>query len=221
MLSKKNAKGVMMRTDNLSLDNPVIEQVRLSFTESIQTTIHAADAILSMIAEASEEMVRALLDGHKILLVGNGSSSALAMLFGAVMINRFQQERPSLPALVIGTDLPTVSAITEDYHFSDAYAKQIRALGQPGDILLILSTTGHAPNIINAIKAAHDKNISVIALTGQEEGKLPDYLRETDIAISIPTTSAPRIHEAHLLILHCFADVIDMRLFGTGESNPC
>lgn len=209
-----------MKTDSISLDNPVIEQVRLSFTESIQTTIHAADAILPMIAEASEEIVRALLDGHKILLVGNGSCSALAMLFCAVMINRFQQERPSLPALMIGAELPTVSAITEDYHFSDAYAKQIRALGQPGDVLLILSTTGHAPNIINAIKAAHDKEISIIALTGQEEGKLPDYLREADIEICIPTTSAPRIHEAHLLILHCIANVIDLRLFGTGEPTP-
>src|SRR3989338_226514 len=151
--------------------NNLIERIRSNFTESIQTKINSADAIINIIAEASEEMVQALLEGHKILTCGNGGSACDALHFSSEMLNRFKQERPGLPAIALTADLATITAIGNDYHFSDIFAKQVRALGQSGDLLLAMTTSGNSPNIINAMKAAHDKEMVVIVLTGQEGGK--------------------------------------------------
>lgn len=197
--------------------NNLIERIRLNFTESIQTKINSADSIIHMIAEASEEIVQALLEGHKILSCGNGGSACDAMHFSAEMLNRFKQERPALPAIALTTDTPTLTAIANDYHYSDIFAKQIRAIGQAGDLLLAISTSGNSDNVINAIKAAHDKNMGVIALTGYDGGKIVDYLKERDIEVRVPATDTARIQETHLLIIHCICDIIDFRLFGHGE----
>lgn len=199
------------------LMNNIIERVKQNFTDSIQTKINAADSILNIIAEASEEIVQALLEGHKILTCGNGGSACDAQHFSSQMLNRFKQERPSLPAIALTADMPTLSAIANDYHFSDIFAKQIRALGQAGDLLLAISTSGNSTNVVNAIKAAHDKNMSVIALTGNDGGKILDHLFEKDIEIRVPAVDTARIQETHLLIIHCICDIIDFRLFGQGE----
>lgn len=199
--------------------NSIIERVKLNFTESIQTKIHAADSILNIIAEAGEEMVQALLEGHKILSCGNGGSACDALHFSSEMLNRYKQERPGLPAIALTADIPTLTSIANDYHFSDVFAKQIRAIGQPGDILLAISTSGNSPNILNAIKAAHDKGMGVIALTGYDGGKIVDYLQEKDIEIRVPAYDTPRIQETHILIIHCICDIIDLRLFGNGETT--
>lgn len=199
--------------------NSLIDRIRLNFTESIQTKINSADSILNIIAEASEEIVQALLEGHKILSCGNGGSACDALHFSSEMLNRFKQERPGLPAIALTADIPTLTAIANDYHFSDVFAKQIRAIGQPGDILLAISTSGNSPNIINAIKAAHDKNMNVIALTGYDGGKIVDHLHEKDIEVRVPAYDTARIQETHLLIIHCICDIIDFRLFGHGENN--
>ena len=116
--------------------NSIVERIRLNFTESIQTKINSADSIINIIAEASEEIVQALLEGHKILSCGNGGSACEASRFSSEMLNRFKQERPGLPAIALTCDTSTLTAIGNDYHFSDIFAKQIRALGQPGDLLL-------------------------------------------------------------------------------------
>ncbi len=197
--------------------NIILDRIKLNFTESIQTKINAADSILHMIAGASEEMVQALLEGHKILSCGNGGSACDALHFSSEMLNRFKQERPGLPAIALTADMATLTSIANDFHFSDVFAKQIRALGQPGDLLLAISTSGNSPNIINAIKAAHDKNMGVIALTGHDGGKMVDYLQEKDIEIRVPAYETARIQETHLLIIHCICDIIDFRLFGHGE----
>lgn len=194
--------------------NSITERIRQSFTDSIQTKINAADALNNIIAEAGEEVVQALLEGKKILSCGNGGSACDAMHFSSEMLNRFKQERPGLPAIALVCDMPTLTSISNDYHFSDIFAKQIRALGQAGDILLAISTSGNSPNIINAIKAAHDKNMGVIALTGYDGGKIPDHLQEKDIEIRVPAYDTARIQETHLLIIHCICDIIDFRLFG-------
>lgn len=115
--------------------------------------------------------------------------------------------------------MPTLTAIANDYHFSDIFAKQIRALGQPGDILLVFSTSGNSPNILSAIKAAHDKNMGVIAMTGYDGGKIPDHLLEKDIEVRVPAYETARIQETHLLITHCICDIVDFRLFGHGETS--
>lgn len=194
--------------------NSITDRIRSNFSESIQTKISSADTLINIIAEASEEMVQALLEGHKILSCGNGGSACDAMHFSSEMLNRFKQERPGLPAITLTADMATITSIGNDYHFSDIFAKQVRALGQPGDLLLAISTSGNSANIVNAIKAAHDKNMSVIALTGHDGGKLPDYLQEKDIEIRVPAIETARIQETHLLIIHCICDIIDYRLFG-------
>ena len=197
--------------------NSLIDRIKSNFTESIQTKINTADAILNIIAEASEEIVQALLEGHKILSCGNGGSACEALHFSSEMLNRFQQERPGLPAIALTSDVATLTSIGNDYHFSDIFAKQVRALGQTGDLLLAISTSGNSVNIINAVKAAHDKNMGVIALTGYDGGKIVDHLQEKDIEIRVPAYDTARIQETHLLIIHCICDIIDFRLFGHEE----
>lgn len=197
--------------------NSLIERIKMNFTDSIQTKINAADTILNIVAEASEEMVQALLEGNKILTCGNGGSACDALHFSSEMLNRFKQERPALPAIALTADIPTLTSIANDYHFSDVFAKQIRALGQAGDILLAISTSGNSANILNAIKAAHDKNMVVVALTGFDGGKIVDYLKGKDIEIRVPAYDTARIQETHLLIIHCLCDIIDYRLFGHGD----
>ena len=198
--------------------NSIVERIKSNFTESIQTKINSADTIIHVVAEASEEIVQALLEGNKILSCGNGGSACEALRFSSEMLNRFKQERPGLPALALSSDIPTLTAIANDYHFSDIFAKQIRALGQANDLLLAISTSGNSVNILNAIKAAHDKNMGVIALTGHDGGKIADYLQEKDIEIRVPSFEIARIQETHLLIIHCICDIIDFRLFGHGET---
>lgn len=195
----------------------LIERITANFSESIQTKINAADSILNMIAEAGEEIVQALLEGHKILSCGNGGSACDAMHFSAHMQNRFRQERPALPAIALVSDAPTLTAIANDYHFSDVYAKQVRAIGNEGDILLAISSSGNSINVVNAIKAAHDKQMSIIALTGGDGGKLIEHLYEKDIEIRVPAHDSARVQETHLLIIHCLCDIVDFRLFGHGE----
>jgi D-sedoheptulose 7-phosphate isomerase len=197
--------------------NTITDRIRSHFTDSIQTKINAADSIINVVAEAAEEMVQALVEGCQILSCGNGGSACDALHFSGEMLNRFKQERPPLPAIALTGDVATLTAISNDYHFSDVFAKQIRALGQSGDLLLAISTSGHSANIVNAIKAAHDKNMGVIALTGHDGGKIPEYLKERDIEIRVPAYETSRIQETHLLVIHCICDVIDFRLFNHGE----
>ena len=192
---------------NIEKMNTLTERIRIHFTESIQTKINAADGIINIIAEASEEIVQALLEGHKILSCGNGGSACDALRFSSLMLNRFKHERPGLPAIALTANISTMTAIANDYHFSDVYAKQIRAIGQTGDLLLAISTSGNAANIVNAIRAAHDKNMGVIALTGYDGGKIVDYLQEKDIEIRVPAYDTARIQETHLLIIHCLFDI--------------
>lgn len=197
--------------------NSIIDRIRANFTDSIQTKINSADAIINMIAEASEEIVQALLEGHKILSCGNGGSACDALHFSSQMLNRFKQERPGLPAIALSSDISTMTSIANDYHFSDIFARQIRAIGQSGDVLLALTTSGNSANIVNAIKAAHDKNMGVIALTGYDGGKIVDHLQEKDIEVRVPAYDTARIQETHLLIIHCICDIVDFRLFGHGD----
>ncbi len=197
--------------------NTILERIKHNFSESIQTKINAADILPPSMHAASERVVRCLLDGHKILSCGNGGSACDAMHFSGEMLNRFKHERPSLPAIALTADIATITSIANDYSYHDIFAKQIRALAQPGDLLLAISTSGNSANILNAIKAAHDRQINVIALTGNDGGKIPELLRESDIEIRVPATETARIQETHLLIIHCICDVVDYQLFGHGE----
>jgi D-sedoheptulose 7-phosphate isomerase len=203
-------------TTHTSIDI-IMERIKHNFSESIQTKINTADMLSDILAIACERIVQCLLEGHKIMSCGNGGSACDAMHFSSEMLNRFKHERPGLPAIALTADIATLTSIANDYSYNDIFAKQLKALGHPGDLLLAISTSGNSINVLNAIKAAHDKNINVIALTGGDGGKIPTLLRDDDIEIRIPAHEVARIQETHLLVIHCICDIVDYQLFGHGE----
>lgn len=190
------------------------QRVITLFHESIEAKMHAGEHLAPLIAQASQVIVNALLNEKKILTCGNGISAAQAQIFTACLINRFEQERPSLPALNLGADFTTQTAIASAYSANDIYAKQIRALGHRGDVLLLLTSSGKSSNLLQAISAAHDKDMQVIALTANDGGDIAALLDANDIELRVPLASKPRIHEVHLLTLFCLCDLIDQQLFG-------
>ena len=184
------------------------------FSDSIQTQQEAMTSLCELIEYASQRLVSALLNDKKILACGNGRSATSVQLLSSAMLNQFERDRPSLLVIALTTDTATITAIANDYHFDDVYAKQLRALGQSGDILLVYTDGNHCANIAKAITTAHDKDISVIALTGNNGGMIAPLLYETDIEIRVPSLSNARIQEIHVLITHCLCDLIDHQLFG-------
>ncbi len=193
----------------------MLESIKESFTESIQTQIAAAEALPEPISKAAMVMVQCLLNGNKILCCGNGGSAANAQVFVACLLNRFETERPSLPALAMTADSITLTAIATDYHHDDVFAKQVRAFGQQGDVLLAISATGNCKNILKAMEAAVTRDMSIVALTGEDGGIMAGILGETDVEIRIPSFRVPRIHEVQLITLHTLCDLIDQHLFPT------
>ena len=192
----------------------LVQRVIEKFKESIQLKIQICEQLAPKIVEAADIIVDGLLDEKKILSCGNGGSAADAQHFSAEMLNRFEMERPGLPALALTTDSSTLTSIANDYQFADIFSKQIRALGNPGDILLAISTSGESHNIIHAIDAAHDKEINVIALTGREGGQIADLMQGVDVEIRVSSWSTARIQEVHIMIIHSICDLIDQKLLG-------
>ena len=192
------------------------ERITQHFSDSIDAKIRAADSLPPLIAQASEMMVQSLLNEGKILACGNGGSAGDAQHFVSELLNRYERERPALPAMSLCADSLTLSSIANDTSFHEVFSKQIRALGQQGDILLTISTSGNCPNIVQAIQAAHDRDIQVIALTGKSGGDMARLLHPEDIEIRVPDNSSPRIQEVHTLVIHCLCDLIDEFLF-SGE----
>lgn len=185
------------------------------FHESIQAKMQTGESLAPQIVHASEVMVQALLNENKILTCGNGVCAAQAQILTSCLVNRFEQERPSLPALSLGTDFTTQTAIASDYSINDIYAKQVRSLGQPGDILVVLTTTGNPGNLLQAISAAHDRDIRVVALTGGDGGDAAALLDNRDIELRASLSSRIRVHEVQLLTIFCLCDLIEQQLFGS------
>lgn len=195
----------------------LFQRIKHNFNESVQTKITAAEVLVDPIAQAGELMVQCLLSNHKILSCGNGGSAADAQHFSSEMLNRFEAERPSLPAIALTTDASTVTSIANDYSYNEIFSRQIKGLGANGDILLAISTSGRSKNILNAVDAAHHREMKVIALTGRDGGEIATLLTANDIEILVPTESTARIQETHLLIIHCLCDIIDHQLFKSGK----
>lgn len=185
------------------------------FSDSLQTQEESMNYLTDLIAFASERIVAALLNDKKIISCGIGSSANNAQLLSSALLNRYERERPSLPALALNTDITTITAIAGDSHFDEIFVKQLRALGQSGDILVAYSDGGNTAPIAKTIAAAHDKGISIIALTGKDGGNLYLQLNEKDLELRVPSDSSARIHEVHCLITHCLCDLIDHQLFGS------
>ena len=190
------------------------DHVRNLFGLTIEAKIAMADTLSNKIASSAQRLVNCLLNDGKIFLCGNGGSAANCLHFSSAMLNHFEVERPPLPVITLGTELTSMSAIINDGHADQMFARQIQALGHQQDVLLVLSTTGVAHNLLNAVVAAHDHGMSVIALTGRDGGALAQNLKQDDIELRIVNDSAARIREKHLFILHCFCDLIDQSLFG-------
>lgn len=191
-----------------------IERVQQHFSDSIQTKIKSADQLAESIVAAAETIVTSLLAGHKVLICGNGGSAADAQHFAAELVNRFETERPGLPAIALTTDTSILTSIANDYEYQQIFSRQVRALGHSGDVLIAISTSGNSPNVSAAVQVAQDSQLKVIALTGKQGGELASLIQPEDIEIRVPADNTARIQETHLLILHCLCDLIDKQLFG-------
>jgi DnaA initiator-associating protein len=191
----------------------MVENIKKSFTESIQTKIAAAEALPEHIAKAAKMMIDALIRGNKILTCGNGGSAAAAQDFSSKLMNRYERNRPSLPAIALTTDTSTITAIANDFSFDDIFSKQVKALGQAGDILLAISTNGNSANVINAMQAALKRDMTIVALTGQDGGEMAGFMGENDVEIRVPSSRKARIQEVHMLVNHNLCESIDNALF--------
>lgn len=191
-----------------------VTRVREHFAESIATKQHAIHVVAESIAAAGSLMSQALLDDGKILSCGNGGSAGDAQHFSSELLNRFEMERPGLPAMALTTDSSTLTSISNDYSYEEIFSKQVRALGKPQDVLLAISTSGNSENVCRAISAAHERGMKVVALSGRDGGRMTDMFGEGDVEIRVPATRTARIQEVHLLVIHCLCDIIDTTLLG-------
>lgn len=192
----------------------MINRITGHFSESAHLKLQAMDQLAPSIAAAAERMVRCLMSEGKILSCGNGGSAADCQHFSAELLNRFEMERPGLAAVALTTDSSTLTSIANDYDYSQVFSKQVRALGQQNDLLLAISTSGNSKNVIEAMHAAHERQMGVIALTGRSGGKMAEILTTNDVHICVPAANTARIQEVHLLTLHCLCDAIDCLLLG-------
>jgi D-sedoheptulose 7-phosphate isomerase len=189
------------------------ERVQEHFRDSAELKQRSV-VLAPLIAAAAELITQCLLEDGKVLSCGNGGSAADAQHFSSEMLNRFEMERPGLPAFALTTDSSTLTSISNDYEFADVFAKQVRALGQEGDVLLAISTSGNSENVLRAVQAAHERRLRVVALTGRDGGTIARALRSDDIEIRVPAERTCRIQEVHLLTIHALCDLIDASLLG-------
>lgn len=204
-----DSERFLVQSKNMNL----IERIETSFQNSIDTKQNTLIAVQNQIALAAQLMTHCLLSGNKILCCGNGGSASLVQHFSSLMLNRFEMERPGLPAINLTTDNSTLISIAQDYSYDLIFAKQIQALGQNEDILLAISSNGKTQNIQQAMLAAHNRGMHIIALTDSNSSE-NEILRPDDIEIRIPSDSLPRVQETQLLIIHCLCDLIDQQLMG-------
>ena len=191
-----------------------LQRVQDHFAESIETKQNAVSQIADAIVAGGRLMAESLLNDGKILSCGNGGSAADSQHFSSELLNRFEMERPGLPAMALTTDSSTLTSISNDYAYEEIFSKQVRALGRPGDVLLGISTSGNSENVMRAIQAAHERGMHVVALTGRDGGKMAPLFSGEDVEIRVPASRTARIQEVHLLAIHCLCDLIDTTLLG-------
>lgn len=192
----------------------MIERIIGHFNDSARLKLDVAELLAPAIASAADLVLQCILRDGKVLSCGNGGSAADAQHFSSEMVNRFELDRPGLPAIALTTDTSTLTSIANDFAFEQVFARQVTTLGQPGDVLLAISTSGTSPNILAAAEAARARDMTVIALTGRDGGKLAEQLSDRDVLICVPADSTARIQEVHLLTIHCLCDAVDSALLG-------
>ncbi|MDH3607976.1 MAG: phosphoheptose isomerase [Gammaproteobacteria bacterium] len=184
------------------------------FQASIETKQASLNEVKTSVANAAEKIVQAFKQQGKVLSCGNGGSAADSQHLSSELLNRFEREREGLAAIALTTDSSTLTSIANDYNYEDIFSRQVLALGNSNDALVAITTSGNSANVLSAIKAAHKKGMTVVALSGNGGGKLASVLKETDIEIRVPSNSTARTQEVHLLVLHCLCDLIDQELLG-------
>jgi D-sedoheptulose 7-phosphate isomerase len=194
------------------------QRIQQHFIDSADLKYQSAQTLSKPIAAAVQALLACVTSGGKVLACGNGGSAADAQHFAAEFVGRFERERPELGAIALTTDSSILTAVANDYDFERIFAKQVRALGQAGDVLLAFSTSGNSANVLAAVEAAHEREMTVVALTGRGGGKMTAALRETDVHVCVPHDRTARIQEVHLLVLHCLCDGVDAQLLGEQES---
>lgn len=195
----------------------LVARIEQHFRDSAQTKLNAIEALAAPIAQAVEAMVHSLMANGKILACGNGGSAADAQHFAAELVGRFERERPELAGIALTTDSSILTAVANDYAYEQVFAKQVRALGQQGDVLLAISTSGNSRSVLEAARVAQERDMRIVALTGRGGGQLGDMLGPRDVHLCVPAERTSRIQEVHLLAIHCLCDGIDYTLLGADE----
>jgi len=195
-------------------------RIQQHFIDSADLNYQAAQALGKPLAAAVQALLACVTDGGKVLACGSGRSGALAQAFVVQFVARYERERPGLGALALGADAATLSALAREHGSDATLARVLRAVAQPGDVLLALSADGRDAAVLAAVEAAHEREMTVVALTGAGGGAIGQTLRETDVHVCVPSDKPARIHEVHLLALHCLSDGVDTQLLGEQENPP-
>ena len=195
----------------------VEQRIQQQFIDSADLCYQWAQTLARPVMDALQALLACVTGGGKVLVCGNGASGALAQYTAALMIGGMERTRPELPCVALGSDAAALTAVARRGEFADVFAAQVRALGAPGDVLLLITSNGNTANLVRAAQAAHDRDIVVVALTGRGGGELGRMLRETDVHICVPHERLARIQEVHLLALHCICDGVDAQLLGEQE----
>lgn len=193
---------------------PLQDRILGHFQASAQATLDAAGQLAPLIDEGSALILNCLTQGGKILACGNGASAASAQIFAALMVNRLEHERPGLAAIALAADTSMLTSIADDHGYDQVFARQIKALGLPGDVLLLLTDGANQAGMLAAVDAAHARGMNVIAMAGRDGGAVAEQMREVDVLMCVPAETDARIHEIHLLSLHCLCDAVDSILLG-------
>lgn len=197
----------------------LVQRIQQHFIDSADLQYQCAQHLATPIESAIGAVLSALTSGGRVLACGSGVSAALVQTFVAALVGRFERDRPELAAFALGSSAAVLSGLYNAYEARAVLARQVRALGQPGDVLLVVTTQPQAPDILGAVEAAHERDMVVVALCGSKSGPLGQMLRDTDVLVSVPSERLPRIHEAHQLVLHCLCDGVDVLLLGD-DSEP-
>lgn len=190
------------------------ELASATLKRSIATLEAFAKDGLEPVVQAAESMAQALTSGRKVLAFGNGGSAADAQHLVAELVNRYQMERPPLPAVALNTDTSTLTSIANDYHFDEVFVRQIKALGVEGDIALGISTSGRSPNVLHGLVAARARGLVTIGLSGAGAGEMAPLC---DILITVPSDETPRVQETHAVVVHLLCEMVDVKLFGRSQ----
>ena len=196
----------------------LLQRIQQQFIDSADLKYQCAQNLAPTVELAIQAVLASVTGGGKVLACGNGASAAGAQHFAASFIGRYERERPELAALSLSADAAVLSGLANDFDARAVYARQVRALGHAGDVLLALSTTGNSANMLAAVEAAHERDMTVVALTGARGGRLAQLLRDTDVQVCVPHELPARILEVHHLVLHCICDGVDAQLLGLPDA---